>query len=414
MTLKRVVITGVGAITGLGDDVSDMLEGMEQGRSGVRRMDGWERYTGLRSLVGAPAELKNEKKIPRKSRRSMGRMGIFAVQAADQAIKDASFDTEQLCSGRVGCIIGSTMGGPEALNDSFEIMLPERDLSKLSSMKFFQCVSHTASMNVAQYLGISGCVMATSAACASGLQAIGTGYDLVRIGRQDAVLCGGSEEIHPTVTGSFDILFAASTGYNDTPEKTPRPFDSRRDGLVCGEGSGIVLLEEYEHARARGADMYAEIIGYNTCGSGTHISQSNRDAMIKCLRAALDDACISREEVDYISAHATATLQGDAEEAEAVKEVFGSSIAVSSLKGYIGHTMGASGAIELIAALHMMRKGVIYPTLNLEEVGPDCRGIQHVTELERRTIDTIVKNCFAFGGINASLVCRKVERVGQK
>jgi len=408
--LKRVVISGVGAVSGLGNDVPSLIFGIEQGKSAVQYMEGWNQYIGLRSLVGAPAELKDEKAIPRKSRRSMGRMSIFSVQAAEQALDDAYLDRERLSSGRVGCIIGSTMGSAESLNDTFEIMLPERDLTQLTAMKFFQCVSHTAAMNVAQYLGITGYVMATSAACASSLQAIGAGYDLIRLGKQDVILCGGSEELHPTVTGSFDILFATSTGYNNEPHRTPRPFDSERDGLVCGEGSGILVLEEYKHARRRKAKIYAEIVGYHTGGSGDHVSQSNKASMALCLQKALASANISSSDVDYINAHATATIQGDKAEAEAIGEVFGDLVPVSSLKGYIGHTLGASGAIELIVSLDMMQKGTIYPTLNLETVSRDCQGIHHVMNPLTRDIGIMVKNCFAFGGINAALVCKRLER----
>ena len=407
--MKRVVISGAGAVSALGNDVASLVEGIEQGRSGVRYMEGWDQYVGLRSLVGAPAELKNEKAIPRKSRRSMGRMSIFAVQAAEQALADGGLAKEDLSSGRVGCIVGSTMGGAESLNETFEIMLPERDLSQLTAMKFFQCVSHTAAMNVAQYLGITGCVMATSAACASSLQAIGAGYDLIRLGKQDVVLCGGSEELHPTVTASFDILLAASSGYNADPQRTPRPFDRDRDGLVCGEGCGVVALEEYERARSRNAKIYAEIIGYHTAGSGDHVSQSNRESVVLCLKEALASGRVSPTEVDYINAHGTATTQGDKVEAEAIAEVFGDSVPVSSLKGYIGHTLGASGVLELIVSLAMMERGVIYPTLNLDTVDEDCQGIRHVMKPLSRDISVLVKNCFAFGGINAALVCRRVQ-----
>jgi 3-oxoacyl-[acyl-carrier-protein] synthase II len=407
--LKRVVISGVGAVSALGSDVASLVDGIERGRSGVRYMEGWDRYLGLRSLVGAPAELRNEKAIPRKSRRSMGRMSIFAVQAAEQALADAGVRREELSSGRAGCVIGSTMGGAESINETFEIMLPERDLSRLTAMKFFQCLPHTATMNVAQHLGVTGCVMATSAACASSLQAIGTAYDLIRMGRQDVMLCGGSEELHPTVTASFDILFATSTGYNHDPRRTPRPFDSKRDGLVCGEGCGILVLEEYERALDRNVGIYAEIIGYHTAASGDHVSQSNRESIVRCIREALASAGISPSDVDYINAHGTATIQGDKVEAEAIAEIFGDTVPVSSLKGHIGHTLGASGALELIVSLAMMEKGRIYGTLNLEDVGEDCRGIRHVMKSSARDIRIMMKNCFAFGGINAALVCRRLE-----
>jgi len=407
MQLKRVVISGVGSVSPLGLDVASLLAAIENKQSAVKRMPGWERYRGLRSLVAAPAELANEKEIPRQSRRSMGRMSIFSVQASKQALADSGISESLISSGRMGCIIGSTMGGAESISEAFEIMLPERDLSQLTSMKFFQCLSHTAAMNVAQYLGIKGCVLATSAACASALQAIGAGYDLIRLGKQDAILCGGAEELHPIVTGSFDIIFATSSSYNDNPSKTPRPFDVSRDGLVCGEGAGIVFLEERELALKRGAKIYAEIIGYNTCGSGVHISQSSASAMRQCISEALKSANIKPTDVDYINAHATATIQGDQEEAQAIRNIFGDDVPVSSLKGYFGHTLGASGAIELIVSLAMMQKGQIYPTFNLEKVGDDCRGIFHVQEKLNRDISILVKNCFAFGGINAALVCRK-------
>lgn len=408
MSLKRVVITGIGVVSPFGNGLPVLMKGIAEGRSMVRRMDGWEQYIGLHSLVAAPVEIRDEKLIPRQKRRSMGRMSIFAAQAADEAIADAGITLADEDRWRVGCVIGSTMGSAKSINDAFETMLPNKDLSRLNSTMFFQCMSHTAAVNTAQYLGLNGAIMAPAAACASALHAIGTGYDLIRLGRQDVLLCGGAEELHPTVTGSFDILFATSTKYNDEPQKTPRPFDRDRDGLVCGEGSGLVVLEDYERAKARKAKIYAEITGYSTTANGLHVSQSNRESMVVCMRQALRDGRVQSEEIDYVNAHATATLQGDQEEAEAIGQVFGSAVPVSSLKGYIGHTLGASGAIELAASLSMMERGVIYPTLNLDNVSSDCEGIHHVMQPLKKQIKTILKNGFAFGGINAALVCRKV------
>jgi 3-oxoacyl-[acyl-carrier-protein] synthase II len=407
MTLKRVVITGVGVVSPFGNGLPALMTGLEEGRSAVRRMEGWDQYIGLQSLVGAPVELRDEKLIPRQKRRSMGRMSIFAAQAADEAIADSGIMMSSENLWRIGCVIGSTMGSAKSINDAFETMLPNKDLSKLNSTMFFQCMSHTAAVNVAQYLGINGTIMAPAAACASALHAIGTGYDLIRLGRQDVLLCGGAEELHPTVTGSFDILFATSTRYNDMPQKTPRPFDKDRDGLVCGEGSGLVVLEDYERAKKRNANIYAEIIGYSTTANGLHVSQSNKESMVTCMQQALHDAGVRSDDVDYVNAHATATIQGDQEEAEAIGEVFGSTVPVSSLKGSIGHTLGASGAIELAASLSMMKRGVLYPTLNLDTVSPECEGIHHLREIEKKPVRTILKNGFAFGGINAALVCRK-------
>lgn len=407
--MKRVVITGRGVVSPLGSNFAALMAGLAQGKSAVQPMPDWVRYKGLNSRVGAPAQVAEEKEIPRKSRRSMGRLSIFGAQAAKQAVEDAKIADDFLTSKRFGCVMGSTMGGAEAMNEAFEIMIPNRDLSELSSMSFFKCVSHTVAMNAAQYLGIKGYVMATSAACASSLQAIGLGYELIRSGRQDALLCGGAEELHPIVTGTFDILFAASTHYNDQALKTPRPFDEKRDGLVCGEGAGVLVLEEYEHALRRGAKIYGEVAGYSTCGSGTQVSQSDREGMKACIEDAITDSGFQPGDVDYINAHATATQQGDQAEAEAIRDIFGDKVPVSSLKGYIGHTLGASGAIELAASLEMMAREEIYPTLNLENIDPACAGIAHVQKTLKKKINVIVKNCFAFGGINTALVCKRFE-----
>ncbi len=408
MTLKRVVITGIGVVSPFGNGVPELMNGIAEGRSGVRRMEGWEEYVGLRSLVGAPVEMRDEKRIPRQKRRSMGRMSIFAAQAADEALADSGIDLAKEDLWRIGCVIGSTMGSAKSINDAFELMLPNKDLSLLNSTMFFQCMSHTAAVNVAQYLGLNGSIMAPAAACASALHALGTGYDLIRLGRQDVLLCGGAEELHPTVTGSFDILYATSSKYNDRPRSTPRPFDKDRDGLVCGEGSGLLVLEDRERAVKRNARMYAEVTGFSTTANGQHVSQSNKESMVVCMRQALRDAGAQAGGIDYINAHATATIQGDQEEAEAIREVFGETVPVSSLKGYIGHTLGASGAIELAASLKMMEQDVIYPTLNLENVSPECGGIRHVMRPLKKQMTTILKNGFAFGGINAALVCKKI------
>jgi 3-oxoacyl-[acyl-carrier-protein] synthase II len=408
MQLKRVVITGLGAVSPFGHDVESLMEGIEKRRNAVRLMEGWDCYTGLRSHVAAPAEIRDERKIPRHKRRFMGRMSVFSAQAAEQALTDAGIDPSGLRQIRIGCAIGSTMGSAKSINDAFELMLPGKDISRLNSSMFFRCMSHTAAANVAQYLELEGHTIAPSAACASALHAIGAGYDIVRLDRQDVMLCGGAEEVHPTVTGSFDVLMATSAGFNNAPSKTPRPFDRDRDGLVCGEGSGVLVLEEYERALRRGARIYAEITGYHTNGNGSHVSQSHKGSMVRCMERAMDDAGVTPADIDYINAHATATLQGDQEEAEAIREVFGASVPVSSLKGYIGHTLGASGAIELIATLLMMQRGVVYPTLNLENISPECLGIDHITEARGKKLDVVLKNCFAFGGINAALVCRKL------
>lgn len=409
MSLKRVVITGVGSVSPLGYGADELWDGLQRGVCATKYLEEWNAYGGMRSLLGAPLELRDERKIPRKFRRTMSPMSVYGAQAVDQALADAGIERDEVMENpKVGAIMGHTTGSPITLTETYKTLLPQNSLSMLTASAFFQCLSHTVVFNVAQYLGLTGVVMATSAACASGLQAVGAGYDFVRLGRQDIMLCGGAEELHPTVTGSFDILDATSYNYNNNPSMTPRPFDRERDGLVCGEGGGVVLLEEYERARKRGARIYCEITGYATCGNGTHVSQSDPAAMVLCMDRALADAGADPGSVDYVNAHATGTTQGDAAEVEAIAKIFGDRPPVSGFKGSLGHTLGASGPIELIACLEMMRRGVILPTHNLENVAPDCEGVWHVQSALEQPIKRFLKNSFAFGGINAVVVCEKI------
>jgi len=407
MKQHRVVITGTGVVTPFGRGVRTMMEGIREGRSTVRRMDEWGEYKGIKSRVGAPAEVGDVKHIPRQKRRSMSPMSFFSVFSAEEALAQAGLDVSAIPPERVGVITGSTLGSAVAINEFFEMVLPHKNVEEVPAMQFFKCMSHSASMNVAQYFGLKGYVMATSAACASGLQAIGTGYQLLKLGLQDVFLCGGAEELHASVTGTFDLLYATSTKYNDAPQLTPRPFDRDRDGLVCGEGGGLVVMETLEHAEKRGAEILAEITGYETAGSGEHVSQSDTESMVRCMKGALRESGLSPSDIGYINAHATATIQGDKAEADAIKEVFGGVTPVSSLKGYMGHTLGASGAIELIATIEMMRSDIIYPGLNLQNVAPDCQGIGHLSGPQEAKLKAVLKNCFAFGGVNTAMVCVK-------
>lgn len=398
----------MGVVGPLGYDVSEMMDGLHENRSAVQRMGEWKR-DGLRSRLGAPLTIRNERDIPRRARRTMSPMSIYGAQASDQALADAGLDRGELeGTRRMGCVMGHTTGSPITIDESYEMLAEHGNFAMLGASEFFRTLSHTVTLNVANYIGIRGCVLATSAACASGLQAVGAGLDLIRLGRQDMMLCGGAEELHETVVGSFDLLYATSVNYNDDPTSSPRPFDRDRDGLVCGEGAGVLLLEDYDHAVERGADIYCEVLGYHTCGSGTHVSQSDQASMTVCMREALKQADVTPEEIDYVNAHATGTEQGDAAEAEAIGNVFGERVPVSSLKGYEGHTLGASGPMELIATLEMMRRGELLPTRNLENVAPDCDGLDHVREKRSEKIRCIMKNSFAFGGINAALVCGAV------
>jgi 3-oxoacyl-[acyl-carrier-protein] synthase II len=407
MPLHRVVITGYGVVCPIGYSVTDMMQGLKSGLCATKTMPpSWNRFGKLRCQVGATVELRDPKAIPRAARRTMSTMSIFGVQAAEQALGHAGIDAASIPGNpRFGCIMGSTTGSPQAITRTYELLLAKSEYMLLGASEFFRCVSHTVALNVGQYFGIKGVVSATSAACASGLQAVGAAYDQIRLGRQDIILCGGAEELHETVVGSFDILYAASSKFNDSPTRTPRPFDVQRDGLVCGEGAGVIVLEEYEHARNRGANILAEVVGYHTCSNGVHVSQSDDSSMRTCMRTTLASAGLLPADVGYVGAHATGTPQGDAAEASAIAAVFGPDVPVSSLKGNMGHTLGASGAIELAATVEMMRTDTIHPTHNLEEIDPACAGINHIRERRNVKFNAFLKNSFAFGGINAAVAC---------
>ena len=408
MNGRRVVITGTGVVSALGMSRAELFENLLNGRSAIRRMEEWGLNLNGGFSPGAPVVLGDaaKKKIPRLFRRSMGDLSIFASLAAMQALEESGLEPEAVSGGRCGCVIGSTMGSSKSIAEAFRMILLEHGMADMPAAQFFKCASHTASFNVANLLNITGCVQSASAACASGLQAVGTARCLIAYGAQDIMICGGADELSQEVTGSFDLLYAGASEYENAPECSSRPFDARRTGLVCGEGAGILVLEEYEHARKRGAEIFAEIAGYATCGCGSQISQSDASSIRRCLALAYRDAGIAADSTDYISAHATATVQGDAEEAKALRDFFGAdAVPASSLKGHLGHTLGASGVIETIAALEMMNRGILLPTLNLESVAEECSGVDRVRTPREHKVDVLLKNSFAFGGINAALIC---------
>jgi 3-oxoacyl-[acyl-carrier-protein] synthase II len=268
-------------------------------------------------------------------------------------------------------------------------------------------MSHTAAVNIGVFFGLTGRIITTSSACTSGSQGIGYAFEAIQSGRQVAMLAGGSEELDATEAAVFDTLFATSTR-NDTPSLTPRPFDARRDGLVLGEGACTLVLEELEHAQARGARIHAELLGWGSNSDGTHVTHPNAGTMAQAMRLALVDARLTPESIGYVNAHGTATEQGDMAESQATSEVLGPHAPISSLKSYMGHTLGACGALEAWMTIEMMREGWFAPTLNLEEVDPRCGALDYITG-DGRVIETdvVMSNNFAFGGINTSLIFRR-------
>jgi len=405
MEKRRAVVTGIGVVSPLGNSASALYEALKANRSGIRFMPEWVGDFG-KEVAGAPVELDpvEVKKINRKVRRTMGRAALFSGIAAAEAVAQSGLDPSIFSSGRVGCVIGSTVGSASSMTEAC-VAEYEGRRNDLSACHFFRLMSHSSSFNVADMFGINGPQLATNSACASGLQALGTALEMIQLGKVDAVLAGGSDESTPLVASSFQLLYALAEEETTDPASLSRPFDSARQGLVCSEGAGILVVEELEHAKKRGAEILFEIAGYATNCSGWHVSHSDEAQIANCMRGALADAGIAADEVDYVSAHATGTRVGDQAEAAAIRAVLGGDVPVSSLKGHLGHTLGASGALEMAAVCGMMRDGLVLPTRNLENVD-DCAGILLPRTVEERRLRVCLKNSIAFGGVNATLVCR--------
>jgi len=408
MQLKRVVITGYGAVSPYGRGVGSMMDGLYACTSAVRQVNDLAQIQGMRPRVAALVSGIDPKEIPRKYRRSMSSMSIYATLACQDALAQAEITPSEE-DGALGICFGSTVGSTQATEAFFKDYFRDHSLERMKSTVFFQIMNHSCAANVAQALDITGRIMAPAAACSTGCQAVGYGYEQVALGKQTMLLCGGADEFHPLTAATFDVMHAASCAFNDQPHATPRPFDRRRDGMVCAEGAGALLLESLESAEARGATIIAEICGFATLSDPSNIANPNSSAMERCMREALKDAQLSASDISYVNAHATATSQGDIAESAAIHNIFGSQTPVSSLKGHMGHTMAASGALELIASLEMLRRKELVPTLNLEEVDPDCSPLQHLLSVTPCAVDAIMKNNFALGGVNSSLVVRSAS-----
>ncbi|QIY81744.1 beta-ketoacyl-ACP synthase [Chromobacterium violaceum] len=407
--MKRVVITGVGAISPLGHDWATVKARLQSGRNAVQAMDAWADYEGLGTQVGAPAmpfELPSH--YNRKTTRSMGRVALMATRATEVALEQAGLLGDPLLkSGQVGISYGSSSGCPNNIAD-FGRMLMARTTEGINANTYIRMMSHTAPVNIGVFFGISGRIITTSSACTSGSQGIGYAFEAIQSGRQLAMIAGGSEELDVSQAAVFDTLFATSTEHNASPELTPRPFDAKRDGLVLGEGACTLILEELEHARARGANILAEVLAFGTNSDGQHVTHPQAGTMAGAIRMALNDASLAPSDIPYVNAHGTATDQGDVAESQATHSVFGERIAISSLKSYMGHTLGACGALEAWMTIEMMRDGWFAPTLNLTEVDPRCAPLDYISgEGRRLETELAMSNNFAFGGINTSLIFRR-------
>ncbi|XAG89145.1 beta-ketoacyl-[acyl-carrier-protein] synthase [bacterium 19CA01SA08] len=357
---RRVVITGMGGISALGQDWDSVKARLQAGQNAVVRMDEWDRFDGLHTRLAAPvSDFSTPAHYSRKKIRSMGRVSLMATRASEMALEDAGLLHDPLiASGAMGIAYGSSTGSTDPIT-AFGDMLKHGDMSGVTATSYIRMMAHTTAVNVGVFFGLKGRVLTTSTR-------------------------------------------------NDTPELTPRPFDRDRDGLVIGEGACTLVLEELEHAKARGARIYAEVLGFGTNSDGLHVTQPNADTMEKAIRLALKDAKIAPQQIGYVNAHGTATDRGDAAESRATVAVFGEQMPISSLKSYTGHTLGACGALEAWWSIMMMRDGWFAPTINLENVAEDCAELDYI-RAEGRALDTdlVMSNNFAFGGINTSLIFRR-------
>ncbi len=406
---RRVVVTGAGGVTALGQDWPSIRARMAAGETATRRMADWERYDGLNTRLAGPiADFDVEERYPRKKLRTMGRVSRLATFATEAALGQAGLlDTPELIGGRTGIAYGSSFGSTAPVV-AFADLMTKGTTRNLTATSYIQMMSHTAAVNIGLFFGLTGRVITTSSACTSGSQGIGYAYETIRAGLQDIMVAGGAEELCPSMAAVFDTLYATSTR-NDHPETAPRPFDRARDGLVIGEGAATLILEEREHALARGAEILAEIVGFGTNSDGNHVTQPQPATMQGALRLALADAGLAPDAIGFISGHGTATDWGDIAESQATEAVMGSTIPLHSLKGHFGHTLGACGAIELWLAIGMLADRWFPPTANLAEIDPRCAALDYV-QGEARRVDTefLMSNNFAFGGINTSLIIRRV------
>jgi len=406
--MRRVVVTGLSGICALGSDWPTIEAGLRQCRNASRRMPAWDKYRDLNTRLAVPVtDFEPPAHWSRKQLRSMGRVSQLAVRAAELALTDAGLLGDPVVrSGRMGVACGSSIGSTPDISD-FAQMLLTGDAPNLNANSYVRMMPHTTGANVGIFFGLRGRIIPTSTACTSGSQGVGFAYEAIKHGYQDVMLGGGAEELCPSEAMAFDMLYATSRR-NDEPSTTPRPYDRDRDGLVVGEGGGMLVLEELAHAQARGARVYAEVVGFATNSDGAHVTRPEEETMRIVMELALRCASLDPAAVGYVNGHGTATEQGDIAETRATAALFGSRMPLSSQKSYLGHTLGACGALESMFSIQMMRAGWFAPTVNLDNVDPRCGNLDYVVGTGRNLqVEYVMNNNFAFGGVNTSLIFRR-------
>lgn len=402
--MKRVVVTGMGIVSCLGNDIATVLEALKLGKSGITYNPSYEEH-GFRSLVSGSIKMDLAEHIDRKSLRFMGDAAGFAFVAMQRAIADSGLTEAQVSNERTGIIMGSGGASTQSVVESADIMRA-KGVKKAGPYRVTQTMGSTASACLATPFKIKGVNYSISSACATSAHCIGNAMELIQLGKQDVVFAGGGEEEHWTLTGLFDAMGALSTKYNATPEKASRAYDANRDGFVIAGGGGCLVIESLDHARARGARIYGELVGYGATSDGYDMVAPSGEGAARCMRQAL--ATSGSEPVDYINSHGTSTPVGDIAELKAVKEVFGSAVPpISSTKSLTGHSLGATGVQEAIYSLLMMQHDFIAASANIEALDPEAEGVPIVRSARNTNLNKVMSNSFGFGGTNATLIFRR-------
>ena len=402
--MKRAVITGLGIVSSIGNDKHQVLESLKAGKSGISASEQFKEYK-LRSQVWGNIDLDVTEHVDRKTMRFMGEASAYAYIAMKEAIEDAGLTEEQVSNPRTGLLAGS--GGASSKNQILACdTLRERGVKRVGPYQVPRTMSSTCSATLATPFKIKGVNYSISSACATSAHCIGHALEQIQLGKQDIVFAGGGEEVDWTLAGMFDAMGALSTKYNDTPEFASRTYDADRDGFVISGGGGMVVVEEYEHAVARGAKIYAEIVGYGATSDGFDMVAPSGEGAERCMQIALESV---DEPIDYLNTHGTSTPVGDVKELGAIQNVFGGkSPLISATKAMTGHALGAAGVHEAIYSLLMMENGFVAPSINIQNLDEQAQGLNIVTERTDADITTAMSNSFGFGGTNATLVFKKV------
>ncbi len=404
--MRRVVVTGMGIVSSIGNNTQEVLASLREAKSGIVKADDYARL-GFRCQVHGAPNLDLDRAVDRRARRFMGDGAAWNWAAMQQAITDSGLEDREVKSDRTGIIMGS--GGPStktivAAADTTRTKGPKR----VGPFAVPAAMSSTNSATLAVPFGIRGVNYSISSACATSAHCIGNSMELIQWGKQDIMFAGGGEELDWTLSVLFDAMGAMSSRFNDNPSAASRAYDKNRDGFVIAGGAGVVVLEELEHAKARGAKIYAELTGYGATSDGLDMVQPSGEGAARCMRQALSTV---KEKIDYINPHATSTPIGDKKEIEAIREVFGRNIpAISATKSLTGHSLGATGAQEVIYSILMVRNGFICESANIEELDPEFADLPIVRRrIDNAKIDAVLSNSFGFGGTNASLVVQRYD-----